>query len=160
MGILKTTSGLLVIICLATFLSCCCSREGDYDFSLNNQFFFTILDKATRGNILEIGQHSYNYDTLAIFDQNWQRKSGVAFDGKVHIQFIEPDADKNKVRDYIERRFYMYFNYQDIDTVDIKFKMKFSECDAQIPSYFKVSYNNTTYYDKSTERIPNLEFLK
>lgn len=160
MRLLKTTSGLLIAICLSTFLSCCCSRESDYNFSLDNGFYFSILDKTTKANILEIGQHDYNYDTLAILDQNWKKISEIPQDGRIDLLFIDPIADKNRVSGFIERRFYVYFNYQDTDTVDIKFKMKFGECDAQMPSYFKVSYNNTTYYDKSTERIPYLEFLK
>jgi hypothetical protein len=57
----------------------------------------------------------------------------------------------------------MYFNYMDIDTIDVVFEMKKNKCDEQVMKYFKVAYNDSVYFDGPTpyELIPgSINFLK
>ena len=54
----------------------------------------------------------------------------------------------------------MYFNYQDIDTIDIAFEMKYDQCHHQVIKYFKVGYNNSVYFDRPSDIVVEENFLK
>jgi hypothetical protein len=147
-----------------SLFSCECQTgetSGDYNFQVSNGFHGTILYKRTRKPVLFIGQVKYNYDTVAIFNEDWKVKGAgqINNDGSIYLFFIE-DSDYGILDTQIQRRYYMYFNYQDIDTIDIAFEAKMNECDEQIIKYFKVAYNDSVYFDAPTERVPYLEFLK
>jgi hypothetical protein len=149
-----------------SLFSCECQTGetgGDYDFQFSNPLFFSILDKQTKQRVLLIGQIKYNYDTVAIFDEAWTNDSysyTIRNDGSIVLDFINR-SDKGTLNKRVERRYYMYFNYQDIDTIDVAFEMKLNDCDEQIMKYFKVVYNDSIYFDAATDRVPgNLGFIK
>lgn len=106
---------------------------------------------------------NFNYDTVKVYSENWEIAfdSPVPFDGVIFLEFIDPIGDRNILDQLISKRFYMYFNYQDIDTIDIAFKMdKKNSCNAQAMSYFKVSYNDSVYFDNEVNDVPGIDFLK
>jgi hypothetical protein len=145
-----------------SLFSCECQTGEGYDFQYNNILDFTILDKRTNQKVLLIGQTKYNYDTVAILNEhstNDQHPHYIDIDGDLVLYFINR-SDKGTLNKRIERRYYMYFNYQDIDTIDVAFEMKLNDCDEQIMKYFKVAYNDSVYYDAPTERTPNIDFIK
>jgi hypothetical protein len=51
----------------------------------------------------------------------------VRNDGTVLFQFVT-NSDAGKVDQVISRRFYMYFNHNDVDTIDIDFNTSFDKC--------------------------------
>lgn len=153
---------LLSVVLLIT-VTACCSGESDYQFELDNYLFFSILDKQSKLDILEsINNTTYNYDTVNVYDENWGKvlDEGVDISGDIVLLFVNRTEDKGKINSLIEKRYYMYFNHQDIDTIDVQFKMNMNECDQQVLNYFKVSYNDSVYFDKKTNRIPHVYFLK
>jgi hypothetical protein len=160
---------ILIIIFSSTIIayllfSCECQNgrtSGDYDFIYSNNFFASILDKKTKQKVLLIGQTKYNYDTIAILNEDFIYKPDgyLDIDGSISLYFIEK-SDYDILDTRIHRRFYMYFNYQDIDTIDIEFEAKMNTCNEQVIKYFKVAYNDSVYFDAPTERVPYLEFLK
>jgi hypothetical protein len=143
-------------------LSCECQSGEGYDFKWDNTLFFTILDKATRKPVLLIGQIKYNYDTVAILNADLTKRNDgfIRNDGYISLAFINSQEDTKINNTITNRTFYVYFNYQDVDTLSMSFKTNINECDEQVINYFKVAYNDSIYFDAPTERVPNTQFLK
>ena len=135
---------------------------GDYYFSGSNTFNFGILDKHSKQNVLEVGQINYNYDTVKVYHENWEvaYPGRVPGDGFIVLPFIDPVIDKDVVNKRITRRFYMYFNYQQVDTIDFAFEMKYGQCHRQVMKYFEVAYNDSLYFAGPTETVVSVNFLK
>jgi hypothetical protein len=143
-----------------SLFSCECQSGDYYDFVTANSFGFIVADEKSKQNILSIGQTNYNYDTLKVYNSDWTVASNVEpGDGVVYLDFIER-KDKGQLALLISRNYYMYFNYLDTDTIKIDFKMRTDECDEQIVEYFRVSYNDSIYFDESTSFVPGITFLK
>jgi len=165
---LNITLSIALMGCCLFMASCdlFCSGGDEYDFVGANRFGFNIVDRLTKEDILKIGQHTYNYDTLVVYSESWEvaypehNKEWDAWDGRVYLTFINRESDRNVFNQRISRRFFFYFNYQDVDTIDIQFEMRRGECDQQVMRYFRVDYNNAVYFDGKTEFVPNVEFLK
>ncbi len=155
----------ILLFALVTFNSCDLNGSkcgGDYSFSGDNLFGFVILDKKTNENVFNVFTTNYNYDTVTVYNPDWKvaLATSIGFDGAVALRFIDLQSDKDVVDQLISKRFYMYFNYQDIDTIDIDFKMTKGNCGHQIMEYFKVAYNDSVYVDKIVSRVPGASFLK
>jgi hypothetical protein len=112
--------------------------------------------------VLEIGQSDYNHDTVKVYHENWEvaYPGPVRGDGFIALPFIDPVIDKDIVNKRIARRFYMYFNYQEVDTIDIAFEMQYDQCHHQVMKYFKVAYNDSIYFEGPTETVVEANFLK
>ena len=152
----------LLVLFLLSLPSCDWGRcGGDYYF-YGNLFGFNVLDGKTRQNVLEVGQINYGYDTVKVYHENWDvaYAKPVPGDGMIFLQFIDEVKDKGVVNTRIARRFYMYFNYQNVDTLDIAFEMKYDKCHNQRMKYFKVAYNDSVYFDGPTDRAGTQNFLK
>jgi hypothetical protein len=152
----------IFISCFITYalFSCTC-RTRRYDFAHSNPFLANVLDKATKQNVLLIGQVKYNYDTVRVYNEKWEAVTGrIRNDGLIVLNFIEKERDKGKINQLIERRFYMYFNYQDIDTIDIAFQLRWDDCNEEELKYFRVAYNDSVYFEGTVERTPGVYFLK
>lgn len=168
----RTFLSILAIATSSAFVGCDYNLfsgcgEGDwYEFTTQNALRFLILDKATRENVLYIGQTNYNYDTVKVYDISgnvtvpYQNGEWTAWDGRMDLIFLDYFTDRNVVNQRITRRYYMYFDYMDIDTIDLAFEMRIDKCDRQIMKYFKVAYNDSVYYDGYTDRVWGVEFLK
>lgn len=147
-----------VLVC--TLFSCECQSGDYYDFITANSLGFIIVDEKSKLNILSIGQTNYNYDTLKVYNSNWTVASNVEpGDGIVYLDFIERD-DKGQLSILISKKYYMYFNYLDVDTLNIDFRMSINDCDEQVIEYFEVSYNDSIYFDEETGFVPDITFLK
>jgi hypothetical protein len=145
------------------FTLCSCNPcDTGYQFESDGLFGFKVIDRTTKEPVLHIRHTWYNYDTVAVYNENWDNMfAAVDYDGVVGFIFIDRITDKGVIDQLITRRFFMYFNYQDIDTIDIAFKMRLDECNDQRISYFKVAYNDSVYYDAITNRVYNgLSFIK
>jgi len=136
--------------------------DGDYSFSGDNLFSFQIQDKITGQNMLHARNMKYNYDTVTVYDEgfNVALAAPVELSGTLHLRFIDREKDKNVFDQIITKRFFMYFNYEDIDTVDIEFRMQKNGCEQQVMQYFKASYNGGVYVDEMVESVPGASFLK
>jgi hypothetical protein len=129
----------------------------------DNPFGFIILDKVTRERVLHVMHTKYNYDTVRVYKENWDEAAHqqIDFSGLIIFDFIDKQMDQGVVNQLITKRYFMYFNYQDIDTIDISFKMRLDDCSDQRMSYFKVAYNDSVYFDSPTTSVNNsLSFLK
>jgi hypothetical protein len=162
---------LKLLIAYAALASCCAlvacdqglfssCRKDDYSFIADNSFTFGIFDRKTKENILVIGRITYNRDTVQVYNENWEeaRKGSVAGDGFIQLRFLK-EEDNGVVGKLTNRRFYMYFNYQDIDTIDIAFKAMRNDCNEQALESLKVSYNDSIYLDGPIEKF-YANFLK
>jgi hypothetical protein len=154
-----------VVICAICYLSSCKGDNcgGDYSVILNNQLSFHIYDKETKQDVLVVGESPYNFDTVKVYDTEWKvpLNMHVRLDGYVGFCFIS-ESDKGKVDQKISKRFYMYFDQNDIDTIDIAFNTSYDECHNQLLKYFKVAYNDSVYFDGLTDnnRVPGVNFIK
>lgn len=139
------------------FSSC---RRDDYSFIADHSLTIGIFDKTTNENILVIGQTRYSRDTVQLYNEKWEkaRNGPVPGDGYMQLRFLM-DEDKDVVGTLTRRRFYMYFNYQDIDTIDIAFTAMKNDCNEQVLESLKVSYNNFIYLDGPIEKY-YVDFLK
>jgi len=144
-----------------------CSSGDEYDFAYYNRLGFTIVDRLSMENVLKIGQVKYNYDTLKVCTENWSvvfpegNGDWEAWDGWVDLVFIDRVKDEGVLNRKIAKRFYFCFDYGDVDTIDIEFEMRRNDCDEQVVKYFKVTYDDSLYFDKETDFVPsNLQFLK
>jgi hypothetical protein len=150
-----------LVLILSSLSSCKCGPE-DYSLTDSNSFGFFIRDKKTNENILVAGDTQYILDSVKVYNDQWKVPFGnfLSSDGYQLLYFITKD-DRGKVNKTISKRFYMYFNYQDIDTIDIDFVTKYDECDLQKMNYFKVSYNDSVYYDGPSDKtVPTATFYK
>ncbi len=155
---LKLCTAFIALASCCTIISCdeglfskC--RRDDYSFIAENGFSFGILDKNTKENILAYGQITYNYDTLQLYDENWNAVliEPVPGNGIIDMRFLK-EEDKGVINQLTNRRFYMYFNYQDVDTIDIAFEAQKNKCKEQILKSLKVSYNDSIYLDGPIEK--------
>jgi hypothetical protein len=156
-----TKLSITALVLILSSLSSCCGPE-DYSLTDSNSFGFVIRNKKNKENILIAGDTQYILDSVNVYNEQWKVPYGTFIrpDGYLGLYFITKD-DRGKVNKTISKRFYMYFNYQDIDTIDIDFVTKYDECDFQKMKYFKVSYNDSVYYDgPSDETVPTATFYK
>ncbi len=126
---------LKLLIAFAALASCCAlyscdenlfsSCRQEYYFIGDNEFTFHVLDKRTKENLLAYGQIGYNYDTVKVYYDNWEvaYSGSVRGDGLIVLRFLRQE-DVGVIDQLISRRFYMYFNYHDIDTIDFAFETK------------------------------------
>lgn len=159
MNVLQKLISIATIFGFVAFSSC--DRCEEYYFAYGNDLSFTVLNRNTLENILHVRNMNFNYDTVKVFHENWEVAfdSPVPLNGIISLRFLDPIADRDVLDQLISKRFYMYFNFQDIDTIDIDFKMKKDDC-GQVMSYFKVAYNDSTYFDNTVNNIPSFDFLK
>lgn len=138
------------------------SCEQEYYFDRDNTLAFVILDQ-TNQNVLEILNTPYSYDTVKVYSTDWEVVYPIgdwyAKNGVIDLAFINRN-DIGVVNEPIGKRYYMYFHRNDIDTIDIVFRMKYDKCDHQIIDYCKISYNNRVYYDEQTDHVPYMKFFK
>lgn len=170
-GNVKTYLSVLALLGILTIAACeslfsGCGSGDYYDFASSNRLTFVILDKTTKENILYVGQTKYNYDTVRIFDINWDvaypdnNQEWSATNGAIGLKFLNRDSDKGVLNTLISRSYFMYFDQHDTDTIDIAFEMKKNKCGDQILKYLKVAYNDSVYFDGKTESMIGLYFLK
>jgi hypothetical protein len=135
-----------------------CNQE--YYFIGDNEFTFNILDKRTKEDLLAYGQIGYNYDTVKVYYDNWEvaYNGPVRGDGRITLRFLKQE-DVGVIDQLISRRFYMYFNHHDIDTIDFAFETKKNKCKEQIMKSLKVSYNDSIYLEGPIEKY-YVDFLK
>ena len=145
-----TSCSALVACDQGLFSSC---RKDDYSFIAENSFTFGILDRKTKENILVNGQINYNRDTVQLYNQEWEvvYAAPVPGDGLIEFLFLK-EEDKGVVGKLTGRRYYMYFDYQDIDTIDIVFVASKNNCNEQVLESLKVAYNDSVYLDGPLEK--------
>jgi hypothetical protein len=152
----------ILLFSCTEFLKC----GEDHDLQYDNGFVFNMLDKTTKKNLLYIRETNYSYDSVKILDSVFTKVYPVEerwtmLDGLCEIYFIDKYKDRDKINKRLKRSYYFYFNHIDIDTIDIEFEMKKNKCDWAEIKYFKVTYNDSTYFDGAIDHVPgNINFLK
>jgi hypothetical protein len=162
MRVIKLLFSAIAFIAMTSLFSCGLNC-GDFVFGSDHNLTFFILDKHTKENILVSGDTQYNLDSVNVLNSNGSTvpRSQVRSDGIVYFNYVV-DSDQGKVNQLISKRFFMHFNHQDNDTIDIAFNTYYDDCHHQLLKYIKISYNDSVYYEgKGNSGLPpNVKFSK
>ena len=157
---IKTCFAIAILIgCSA--LSACVLLDPCYASDLNTIGTSNlIIGKATGDTILHIRNFNGNYDTVKVYNEDWTANvaSTISLDGSVYFDFYDPSRENRIYDQLISKKFFMYFNYQDIDTIAIDFKLYRDACGKPRENYFKVAYNDSVYFEGIVAR--GVRFIK
>jgi hypothetical protein len=153
-----------MICAFAALLGCCatgsCILRCEEPDSTSGRISFQIVDRATGLNILDFQSMKYDIDTVKVFNEDWTENNGsVDLSGTVNISYFS-HSDIWVPNQLVSRLYFLYFNFQDIDTIAIEYRMR-DNCGSPLDSYFKVAYNDSIYFDRPVETDPpSQQFLK
>ena len=115
-----------------------------------SKIVFTIIDKATRKNILNWAVGSWT-DTVRIYDIQSGKIAGQApgADGSMSLSFFDENTDSDAFNIVKHKKFRLNLQYSR-DTIDIFFKMKYGHCDNIEIESMQAKYKDSSYYATTT----------
>jgi hypothetical protein len=135
-----------IIIFLFITWACCDEPPSLVDASLK----FKLVDKITNVNLFRFGSTQipeYNKDTIKLFNQDLQqidleKIEESFFSYSFLIKYIYKDGEDESAFNMEKcKRYYLYLNQNDTDTLDICFTAENLRCKGQGFKEFKVFYN-------------------
>jgi hypothetical protein len=136
----------LLISVLQTLYACC---RGDQEPDIYSKgFSFSLVKKQTQQNLLGL-YGIYHKDTVKIYDEIGQKvyNGPVPPDGYIYFLPVRKDKDNQAFATEVTRKFYLYLDQYDTDTIKIAFKLKqIRECGKRDDiDYTKIYYNDSLY---------------
>lgn len=150
---------LKIISLIGIFLLCFSSSCKDCGHRDNEAvFFFAVLEDSGSTKFMEPGS-KYNLDTFKILnekketlDPSYSRKGRAGFN-------LQYDKVNTPVDQDVCRKYYVYFNENDIDSLNVCLKINLDECEHSFFKESQVFYNNQLKYDGGGKMV-NLIIVK
>jgi hypothetical protein len=160
---------LLVIGYLAcVFILYGCRCLGEPPSLSSTGLKFSLIDKNTGINLFRSGASQipeYNKDTIKLFNQDFQQieleKIQESFLYSFQIRYIyEYGEDESAFNAEKCKRYYLYLNQNDTDTLDLCFTAENLKCNGQWFKEFKVLYNSKLIYQKQKSTVFDIDIKK
>jgi hypothetical protein len=140
-------SFLQFIIIVFIAWACCDEPPSLVDASLK----FKLVDKITNVNLYNSEPFinpAYNKDTIKLYNQDFQEleleKIEESFLYSFRIRYIYKDGEDESAFNMEKcKRYYLYLNKNDTDTLDLCFTAENLKCKGQGFKEFKVFYNSS-----------------
>ncbi len=143
-----------------------CDSDCDYDIETrDDDIAFALLDKNSGEYLFDESNQYYHIDTFKIFDQNQVQLGEYDYnyfrDGSFGYRFniidiYDNSIDPNPQAQEVCKKYYLYLNYTDTDTLETCFTAKRDGC--LYFNRFQVSYNDSTVFAKEGSQLLEFSF--
>lgn len=148
---------MLLLLCGCVTEKCDPGDKNVYNSAIVD---FTLLN-ATGRNLLGLNG-PYFSDTVRIHDE--QRRSvfrgPVRLDGQVSFAPLQLELDQLPYGTALTRRYYLYLNRSDSDTITLAFQLRKNDCGFAEFQRYEVKYNGASVSTGEGLYLPSLTFYK
>ena len=157
------TRGFLQLAVLPLLLGSCITEKcdpGDKNVYNSALVDFTLLD-ATGRNLLGFNGRYFS-DTVKIYDQQQRPvfRGPVRLDGIVGFAPLQLEIDQLLYATALTRRYYLYLNRADADTITLAFQLRKNDCGFAEFQRYEVMYNGASVSTGEGLYLPSLTFHK